>query len=187
MEMPGGANGFQLEIGHVGLYENKPPADNYETVYMLWGAPPALTQSLGESQQGQSHFWVLECRAGLRWLQEMELPWQSELEFVQKPGPRRGRFGTLSWEETPDLLQPGRMGGLNSDWTWQPVIYICIYTGIAFTYVYKYICMYIYIQIYVCIYTHTRIYMYIYTYMYIHKHRYKYMCQNININININI
>lgn len=35
------------------------------------GVFPALTHYLGEPQQSQSHFWVLGCRAGLRWLQEM--------------------------------------------------------------------------------------------------------------------
>lgn len=82
MEMPGGADGFQLEIGHVGLHKNKPPTDHYEAVYVPWGGPPALPHSLGGSQQRQSHFWALQCRAGRGWLQEMELPWQSELELV---------------------------------------------------------------------------------------------------------
>lgn len=56
MEMPGGADGFQLEIGHVGLHENKLPTDDYEAVYVPWGGTsssptqpggiPAETESL---------------------------------------------------------------------------------------------------------------------------------------------
>lgn len=81
MEMPGGAERFQLEIGHLGLNENKSPAGYSGAVEVPWGKLQLSHTARGNPSTDRVTSGCWNAELVFRWLQERKLPWQSELEL----------------------------------------------------------------------------------------------------------